>query len=219
MSHSMTCRSLIEFLTPPLFFSIIDFSTIMTSIDETIADLNSQKMSNIRETAKKHELVESTLRRKWKDQTKSFQTVVYQSKHRLTQMKEETLITQINRLIDRDISFTNQIVRNLTKEMIQESIDKNWAKNFINRNKNRLKSIYLKNMNSDRIKSEYASMFKQFYDLVSELNLKFETKCSLDAYISISWLNISKNITLSSISFITETKKTFWLTMHSLSSE
>ena len=191
----------------------------MTSIDETIADLNSQEMSNIRETAKKHKLVESTLKRKWKDQTKFSQIVVYQSKHRLTQMKEEILITQINRLIDRDISSTNQIVRNLTKEMIQESVDKNWAKNFINRNKNRLKSIYLKNMNSDRIKSEYAFMFKQFYDLINELNLKFEAKCSLDAYISISWLNISKNITLSSTSFITETKKTFWLTMHSLSSE
>ena len=40
-------------------------------------------------------------------------------------MKEETLITQINRLIDRDISSTNQIIRNLTKEMIQESVDKN----------------------------------------------------------------------------------------------
>ena len=176
-------------------------------------------MSNIRETIKKHELVESTFKRRWKNQTKFSQTVVYQSKHRFTQMKEETLITQINRLIDRDISFTNQIVRNLTKEMIQKSINKNWAKNFINRNKNRLKSIYLKNMNSDRIKSEYASMLKQFYDLINELNLKFETKCSLNAYISISWLNISKNITLSSTSFITETKKTFWLTMHLLSSE
>ena len=47
------------------------------------------------------------------------------SNDRLTQMKEKTLITQINRLIDRDISSTNQIIRNLTKEMIQESIDKN----------------------------------------------------------------------------------------------
>ena len=143
-------------------------------------------MFNIREIAKKHELVENIFRKKWKDQTKFFQTVVYQSKHRLIQMKKEVLITQINRLIDRDISSTNQIIRNLTKEMIQESIDKNWAKDFINRNKNWLKSIHLKNINSDRIKSEYAFMFKQFYNLISELNLKFETKCLLDAYISIS---------------------------------
>ena len=42
--HSMTCRSLTEFLTPLFFFSIIDFSTIMTSIDKTIVDLNLQKM-------------------------------------------------------------------------------------------------------------------------------------------------------------------------------
>ena len=207
------------FNPPSFFFSIIDFSTIMTSIDETIADLNSQKMFNIRETTKKHELVESIFRRKWKNQTKFSQTVVYQSKHRFTQMKEETLITQINRLIDRDISFTNQIVRNLTKEMIQKSINKNWAKNFINRNKNRLKSIYLKNINNDRIKSEYVFIFKQFYDFISELNLKFETKCSLNTYISINWLNISKNITLSSTSFIIKTKKIFWLIMHLLSSE
>ena len=158
----------------------------MAPIDEAIADLNLQEVPNIRGTAKKYGLVESTLRRRWKGQTKSSQAAAYQSKHRLTQVEEEALITQINRLTDRGIPPTNQIVRNLAEEMIQGSVGKNWAGDFTNRNKDRLKSIYLKNMNSDRIKSEYASMLKQFYDLINELNLKFETKCSLNAYISIS---------------------------------
>ena len=39
-----------------------------------------------------------------------------------------------------------------------------------------MKSIYLRNINNDRIKSKDAFVFKQFYDLVSELNLKMETK-------------------------------------------
>ena len=65
----------------------------MTSIDETIVHLNLQKMFNLRKTVKKYELVKSILRKKWKDQTKFFQIVIYQSKHRLTQIKKKILIT------------------------------------------------------------------------------------------------------------------------------
>lgn len=39
--------------------------------------------------------------------------------------EEKILITQINRLIDRNILSTNQIYRSLTKKIIHELIDKN----------------------------------------------------------------------------------------------
>ena len=43
---------------------------------------------------------------------------------------------------------------------------------FVKRYNTKLKSIHLRNMDRDRMKSEYASVFKHFYDLVSE---KFES--------------------------------------------
>ena len=38
---------------------------------------------------------------------------------------------------------------------------------FVKRYRIQLKSIYLRNMNSDRVKSKYAFIFKHFYDLIN----------------------------------------------------
>ena len=58
------------------------------------------------------------------------------------------------------------MVRNLAEEMIGSSVGKNWTGDFVKRYKNRLTSLYLRNIDSQRIKAEYAPSFKQFYDLV-----------------------------------------------------
>ena len=53
---------------------------------------------------------------------------------------------------------------------------------FVKRYDIKLKSIYLRNMDRDRMKSEYVSVFKHFYDLVSEsfenLNENAKLTCS-----------------------------------------
>ena len=46
-------------------------STNMASIDLALADLNAQLVPNIRATARKFQLIESTLRRRWNGQTTS----------------------------------------------------------------------------------------------------------------------------------------------------
>ena len=46
-------------------------------------------------------------------------------------------------------------------------VGKNWTGGFIRRHKERLRSLYLRNIDKLRIQSEYAPIFKQFYDLVS----------------------------------------------------
>ena len=139
----------------------------MASIDLALADLNAQLLPNIRATARKYQLVESTLRRRWNGQTTSHQDCSSKYKQRLTSGQEDALIEQINRLTDRGLPPTNRIVRNLAEEILQGPIGKNWTGDFIKRHKDRLKSLYLCNMDKERIQSEYAPMFKQFYDLVS----------------------------------------------------
>ena len=57
-------------------------------------------------------------------------------------------------------------MHNLAEEMIGESVGKNWIGDFVRRHKDRVTSLYLRNINSQRIQSEYAPIFKYFYDLV-----------------------------------------------------
>ena len=138
----------------------------MASIDLALADLNAQLQPNIRATARKYGLVESTLRRRWNGQTMSRQDASSEYRQRLTNAQEEALIYQISLLTDRGIPPTARIVRNLAEEVIGGPIGKNWTGAFVKRHKDRLKSLYLRNIDSQRIQSEYTPIFKQFYDLV-----------------------------------------------------
>ena len=61
---------------------------------------------------------------------------------------------------------TSQIVKNLAEEIISSKLGKNWVGDFVKRYKDRLKSIYLRNIDRIRVKAEYAPIFKQFYDMV-----------------------------------------------------
>lgn len=144
----------------------MDISTKNTRIELALADLKEQEKPNILVTAKKYDLVESTLRRRWQGKTMSHEAASSEFKQRLTNTQEETLIQRINLLTDRGMPPTSQIVRNLAEEIIGASVNKNWTGGFVKRYKNRLKSVYLRNIDSQRVKSEYVSLMKQFYDLV-----------------------------------------------------
>ena len=61
---------------------------------------------------------------------------------------------------------TSRIICNFAEEMIQGPVDKNWTGDFIRRYKDKLTSLYLRNIDSQRIKAEYPPVFKYFYTLV-----------------------------------------------------
>ena len=163
MPHPDRCR----ISRIPTNISKNHYSTNMASIDSALADLNAQLHPNIRATARKYGLVESTLRRRWKGQTMSRQDAASEYIQRLTNSQEEALIGQINRLTDRGIPPTSRIVRNLAEEVLNGPVGKNWTGGFVRRHKERLTSLYLRNIDKVRVQSEYAPIFKQFYDLVS----------------------------------------------------
>ena len=146
-------------------------STLDARIELAIADLKRQDKPNIMGTAKKYGLNESTLRRRYKGQNLSHRAATSEYRQRLTFTQEEVLIGQINRLTDRGLPPTSQIVKNLAEEMIGSPIGKNWTGQFVKRYKSRLQSLYLRNIDKDRTNAEYAPMFKQFYDLVTVLSL------------------------------------------------
>ncbi|KAF8855237.1 hypothetical protein BDZ45DRAFT_676397, partial [Acephala macrosclerotiorum] len=57
----------------------------------------------------------------------------------LTNTEKELLIARINELINREMPFTSQIVKNLAKEIKGKEIEKNWPAEFCKRHKFRLK--------------------------------------------------------------------------------
>ena len=135
-------------------------------IELAIAHLNRQDKPNIMGAAKEYQLVESTLRRRFKGQSVSRQAANSIHRQNLTLAQEEVLIGQINRLTDRGLPPTSRIVKNLAEEMIGRPIGKNWTGQFVHRYQSRLQSLYLRNIDKDRMNAKYAPMFKQFYDLV-----------------------------------------------------
>ena len=76
------------------------------------------------------------------------------------------MIHLIISLTDRGLPPTSRIIRNLAEELLGGPVGKNWTGDFIKRHKDRLKSLYLRNIDSQRHKAEYKPSFKQFYDLV-----------------------------------------------------
>ena len=87
-------------------------------------------------------------------------------RQRLTNSQEEVLIGHINKLTDRGLPPTSQIVRNLAEEIAGSSVGKNWTSDFVQRHKDRLKSLYLCNIDNLQVKAEYAPLFQLFYNLV-----------------------------------------------------
>ena len=141
-------------------------STHNDRMELALADLKQQEKPNIRYTAKKFSLAESTLRNRWHGKSISHQDAASEYKQRLTDAQETMLIQQISRLTDRGMPPTSSIVRSLAEEMIQGPVGKNWTGGFVRRNKDKLTSLYLRNIDNQRIKSEYLPMFKYFYTLV-----------------------------------------------------
>lgn len=135
-------------------------------IDLALESLSIQDAPNIRRTARDFGVAESTLRYKWRGKTVSREEYLDNEGRRLTKAQEDALIDQINRLTDRGIPPTLKLVKNFAEEIISDSVGKNWTADFVRRHKNELKSVYLKNMDRDKIKSEYAPLFEHFYELI-----------------------------------------------------
>lgn len=140
----------------------------MDPLEAALASLSLQEAPNIRATAREFGVIESTLRRRFRGQTVSARQARFETHNRLSKAQEKALINQINHLTDRGIPPTTKMVKIFAEEIIKDSVGKNWVGAFVKRYQTELKSIYLRNMNSDRMKAKYASIFKHFYDLVSD---------------------------------------------------
>ena len=133
---------------------------------KALAAIESSKAPNYSAIARDHHLTRTTLSRRAKGQTTSRQEFQSNVRQCLTNAQERVLIDQINRLTERGIPPTSQMVRNFAEEMIGRAVGKNWVSQFCRRHQSELKSLYLRNIENQRAKGEYGPTYKLFFDLV-----------------------------------------------------
>jgi Tc5 transposase-like DNA-binding protein len=150
-------------------------STYEARIEAAISDLESQDAPKYRPTAKKYFLSHTTLRRRYLGVQLSRAAADSEYRQRLTTVQEEVLIKHINDFSDRGLPPTTQIVKNLAEEIIHDTVGKNWVSDFVRRKGDRLRSLYLRNIDNMRAKADYAPIFKHFYDQVRPYLVLFHT--------------------------------------------
>jgi hypothetical protein len=135
-------------------------------IQAAIADLESQDHQNIAATAKKWEVKRETLSKRFRGKTGSNQDATSYARRQLTDTQEKTLIQYINKLSDRGIPPTPQIVKNLAVEIAGIKLGKNWVSRFCKRHQKDLKSVYLRTINHKRKLADNSAYFQHFYEQV-----------------------------------------------------
>jgi hypothetical protein len=152
-------------ITPPS--SKFDKMVSEQDIEKAIDALNAQLIPNYSQVAREFGIERTTLMRRYQGICASRQEANSLYHKLLTDTQEEALIDQINKLTVRGLPPTSQIVKNLAEEIIGHDVNKNWTAGFVQRHSSRLKSLYLRNIDNLRMKSEYGPHIQFFFDLVA----------------------------------------------------
>ena len=140
------------------------------AIEQAISDLNAQEAPNIRATAKKYDLVPSTLMRRFKQKTVSRSEGQSRSNMLLTNAQELTLIEYLNKLSTRGLHPTPQMLENLVVEIIGRSIGERWIERFCKRHGDVIQSVYLRGIDQARHAADNSRHFQHYFDRVCVRN-------------------------------------------------
>jgi Tc5 transposase DNA-binding domain len=121
----------------------------MDQIDAAMAHLRAQKKPNYAAAARTYGVEPTTLRRRFLGLTRSRALANSEDRQLLNNVQEDTLLGYIDRLTDKQIPPTTQIIKNLA-EILGEPVGKNWPAGFVRRHKNRICSIYLRPLDRAR---------------------------------------------------------------------
>lgn len=110
-------------------FSQLKYLTLSNStmdhnarINSALAELESQININHSATARKWGISRQTLAKRYKGETGTVQEADSYVRQKLTNAQEEVLIAHINRLIERGLPPTPQIVRNIAEEVAKTKL-------------------------------------------------------------------------------------------------
>ncbi|KAF8851538.1 hypothetical protein BDZ45DRAFT_679042, partial [Acephala macrosclerotiorum] len=143
-----------------------DKSALVTSAVEAI---RSGRFSSAKEAGREFKVHHTAVTRKLNGRTKTRREAQSFYHQALTNNQEELLVAQINKLTDRGMPPTSQMIKNFAEEIRERPVEKNWTSGFVQRHKLRLKSAYLRNIDNLRSSAEQVEMFMMFFILVKFL--------------------------------------------------
>jgi len=138
-------------------------------IEDALADLNSQGRVNYTATARKWCVERTTLAKRHRGETKTVEEASSSSIQKLNSMQEKVLLEHINKLSDRGIPPTPQIVKNIAEEISGKKLGDHWVTRFVKRYRDRIKSAYLCTIDHRRKRADNSRHFQVFFDLVCVL--------------------------------------------------
>ena len=138
----------------------------MGQIEDAIAYLEALDKPNYAEAARRFKVQETTVRRRFLHITASRKQIDQEHRQLLNKAQEDVLLSYINKMTDKHIPPTTQIVKNLAEELLGKEVGKNWPALFVKRHKDRISSVYLCSLDKVRAASERPVMFEHFYQLV-----------------------------------------------------
>ena len=103
----------------------LNISTMVSSLEAALDNLTLQDVPNFRRTVREYGTVESTLRRRYKGQTVFRHEATSLYRRKLTDAQKDSLIRQINVLIDRGIPSISTMMKNFVEEIVKGSMRKN----------------------------------------------------------------------------------------------
>lgn len=138
-------------------------------MEEAIEDLKSQKTPNFSATAKKYNIERTTLRRRFKGETVSYEEARSRSHRLLTNVQESVLIDYIHKLSDKELHPTPKIIQNLVEEFVRKPVGSRLVERFLKRHANELKNSYLRNIDHSRHVADNSRHFQHYLNTVRVL--------------------------------------------------
>jgi hypothetical protein len=135
-------------------------------IEAAIADLESQERVNYAAAARKWGVERTTLAKRYRGETGTIEEATSYSRKKLNSIQEEALIGHVNKLTDRGIPPTPQILINIAEELAKTKLGPNWVARFCKRYRSRLASEYLRKIDHKRKVADNSRYFRKFFDTV-----------------------------------------------------
>ncbi|KAM4061941.1 DDE superfamily endonuclease [Hirsutella rhossiliensis] len=129
-------------------------------LTQAIIELQSQDRPKYAETARKYNIDKSTLWRRFKGKTASNHDANSYSRQKLTSAQEEILIGHVNKLTNRGIPPTPQMLKNIAEEIAGTKLGVNWVSRFRKRHHDRLSSLYLRTIDHQRKAADNSGISK-----------------------------------------------------------
>jgi hypothetical protein len=108
-------------------------SSNLIPIECALADCRRQSKPNFKATAALYSVNRFTLSRRYDGKQRSYLDSRSESIQRLNSIQERVLLDFINKLTERSLPPTAQIVKNVAQELSNRTVGKNWVSAFVKR--------------------------------------------------------------------------------------